>query len=100
MIYSTPEVNEWRQIQVYGTDFRKELKTIANIIDRFELWDWFKNESPPPNKGYGYWGHENINKISQNIPDNPHSGATFAFALRIMQAIAKKGFNNWNTQHQ
>tara|TARA_B100001063_G_scaffold239815_1_gene263908 strand:+ start:8449 stop:8769 length:321 start_codon:yes stop_codon:yes gene_type:complete len=95
---STPHYTEWRETQCYGADFRPLLKEMADTIDKLELWDWFKNEKPPADKGYMYWGHENVDKISNNLPSNPHSGATFGFAMRCMQAIAKQGFNKWNKQ--
>ena len=42
-----------------------------------------------------YWGYSNIDKISNGLPENPHSGATFGFCMRCMQAIAKDGFDEW-----
>jgi hypothetical protein len=93
---STPSFNQWKETRVYGRDFRPSLKQMADTIDRLELWDWLKNESPPKDTGYMFWGHENIDAISNGLENNQHSGATFAFALRCMQSIAKVGFENWN----
>ena len=95
---STPPVDQWKVVIVYGFDFRRNLKDMADTIDRLQLWEWFKNESPPQGKGYMYWGHENVQKISDNLENNDHSGATFGFAMRCMQAIAKLGFDNWNCE--
>ena len=95
MTYSTPDVNGWPLIKVYGCDFRKPLKEMADTVDRLEMWHWFKNEKPPDDSGYMYWGHENINMINRCLPTNEHSGATFGFAMRCMQAIAIKGFDEW-----
>tara|TARA_Y100000591_G_scaffold225479_1_gene196607 strand:+ start:11253 stop:11552 length:300 start_codon:yes stop_codon:yes gene_type:complete len=93
---TTPDYTQWKEVNVYGSDFRPLLKEMADTVDRLELWDWFKNEDPPEDRGYMYWGHENIDKISKGLPSNPHSGATFGYAMRCMQAIAKQGFNHWN----
>ena len=93
---TTPDYTQWKEVKVYGSDFRPLLKEMADTVDRLELWDWFQNESPPKDCGYMYWGHENIDKISNNLPSNPHSGATFGYAMRCMQAIAKQGFDHWN----
>lgn len=95
---TTPEIAKWKSVEVYGTEFNKHLKTMADTIDNLKLWDWLRQESPPNEKGYMWWGHENVIRISNNLPDNPHSGATFAFALRQMQSIAKNGFSKWNSQ--
>ena len=93
---TTPDYTQWKEVNVYGSDFRPLLKEMADTVDRLELWFWFKNEDPPEDRGYMYWGHENISKISKGLPSNPHSGATFGYAMRCMQAIAKQGFNQWN----
>ena len=37
----------------------------------------------------------NKNKISDGLKNNQHSGATFAYCMRQMQAIANKGFYKW-----
>ena len=46
--------------------FSNDLRLMAITITELELWDWFKNESPPEDKGYSWWSHPNINKISNN----------------------------------
>ena len=93
---TTPELKNWKSVTVYGCEFNQELKTMADTIDKLNLWNWFKTESPPADRGYCWWGHPNIKLISDKLPNNPHSGATFAIALRQMQAIARDGFDTWN----
>ena len=93
---STPHYKQWKPVKVYGIDFRESLKDMADTIDRLEFWDWLKNENPPSNEGYMFWDHKNVNAISDGLNDNQHSGATFAFAMRCMQSIAKLGFEHWN----
>ena len=90
------DINSWRLIKVYGTDFRPELLDMAQTITRLGLWDWFKNEKPPDNQGYMFWGHPNINLISSSLKNNQHSGATFGYCMRQMQRIAEEGFQGWN----
>ena len=94
------DVNEWRFVEVYGTDFRPCLLDMAQTITRLGLWDWFKTENPPKDSGYMFWGHDNVTKISNGLTDNQHSGATFSFCMRTMQAIAKQGFETWNKPKQ
>ena len=98
MSITTPPKEKWPYISVYGGDFRPCLKDMADTVTRLELWDWFKNESPPVDKGYSWWDHPNINKICNGLKDNPHSGATFAYCMRCMQTIAKKGFDEWSKE--
>ena len=99
MDYPT-DVNAWRFIEVYGTDFRPCLLDMAQTTTRLGLWDWFKTENPPGDSGYMFWGHPNVNKISNGLKDNQHSGATFGYCMRQMQAIAKQGFETWNKPKQ
>jgi len=96
-VITTPPANEWPPVKVYNCDFRSDLKDMADTVTRLELWEWFRNESPPEDKGYMYWGHDNVNKISSGLEDNRHSGATFGYAMRCMQSIAKNGFDQWKS---
>jgi len=97
---TTPNVDEWPLINVYGRDFRPMLKEMADTVDRLGLWSWFRNESPPHGSGYIYWIHPNVDLISDGLPDNQHSGATFGLAMRCMQSIAKNGFAEWNNSQK
>lgn len=96
MSISYPDnANEWPLVKVYGQDFRPNLLDMAQTTTRLNLWNWFKNESPPANAGYQFWGDENINKISDGLENNEHSGATFGYCMRQMQFIAKNGFEEY-----
>ena len=92
--------NDWRYVGVYGTDFRDELIMMAQTVDKLNLWDWFRNERPPENSGYCYWNHANVDLIMNNLPQDNHSGVTFAYAMRVMQTIAINGFDYWNNLNQ
>lgn len=96
-VITTPPANEWPPVKVYNCDFRSDLKDMADTVTRLELWEWFRTESPPEDKGYMYWGHDNVNKISSGLEDNRHSGATFGYAMRCMQSIANNGFDEWKS---
>lgn len=96
MSISYPDnANEWPLVKVYGQDFRPNLLDMAQTTTILNLWNWFKNESPPANAGYQFWGDENINKISDGLENNEHSGATFGYCMRQMQFIAKNGFEEY-----
>ena len=38
--------------------FSNDLRRMALTITELELWDWFKNESPPEGQGYTWWSDE------------------------------------------
>ena len=97
---TTLDASDYKYIEVYGTDFRSCVKDMCDTTTRLGLWDWFRTESPPENSGYMYWGHPNVNKISNGLQNNEHSGATFGYCMRLMQAIAKQGFAEWNGAQQ
>ena len=67
-------------------------------ISELELWDWLKTYEPGE---YGFIcsNHENILIISQkmqSLPNLPnHSGSSFGHTMRIMQFIAKEGFEQY-----
>lgn len=89
-------ITDYKFIDVYGTDFRSCIKDMADTTTRLNLWTWFRDEAPPQDTGYMFWGDENVNKITAGLQNNPHSGATFGYCMRQMQAIAKSGFTEWN----
>jgi hypothetical protein len=86
--------------------FSNDLRLMAATVTQLELWDWFKQESPPEDTGYSWWRHPNINKISNNLRNddgdlyNPHSGCSFACAMRNMQTIARNGFPAWKIKYE
>lgn len=88
--------SDYKFITVFDSDFRGCIKDMADTITRLGLWQWFRDYDPSSNSGYMFSSHENITKINNGLTDNPHSGATFAYCMRIMQAIARDGFTIWN----
>ena len=97
-IYPT-DITEWPSVEVYGSNFTSHLLDAAETITKLELWDWFKNLSPPKDSGVAFWTHKNLTSISNGLQNNDHSGATFAYCIRCMQSIAKNGFENFKSQN-
>ena len=80
---------------------KRELIELKKTIDVLELWTWFQVESSPEGDGYMFWGHENMNKISNKLDElygNQHSGFTWSMSLRTIQLIAKNGFDYWKRE--
>jgi hypothetical protein len=92
--------SNYKFVEVYGTDFRPHVKDMADTVTRLKLWDWFRTETPPEGQGYMFWSHHNVDIISDGLKNNQHSGATFGYCMRLMQAIAKQGFVKWNGAQQ
>lgn len=77
-----------------------------NECEKEDLWPFFKNFSPPPNKGYMWWSHDDpngaewkrVSKILSKI-DKGHSGASWACLMRTLEKIAKIGWDPYVAQH-
>ena len=72
---------------------QRELIELKKTIDVLELWTWLQVEFPPKDKGFMFWDHENMDKISDKLEKlygNVHSGFTWGQSMRNIQAIAQK----------
>jgi len=100
MSITIPSIDKWNPyIGGYGLSMNKEIKDMINTVNRLEIWDWFRNENPPEDKGYSWWDHPNIDLISKGLNNNNHSGASFAGCLREIQFIAKNSWEEWNDRN-
>ena len=46
---------------------------------------------------YMFWGHENVSKISKKLDElygNPHSGATWGYAMQLCNQLQKMDLQN------
>ena len=57
--------------------------------ERLELSDWFKTWEPEADKGYMFSDHPNIWKLGQATEADGHSGSSFAWMCRNLQAFYK-----------
>jgi hypothetical protein len=62
-----------------------------------ELNSWMEIYEPEEDEGFAWSQHPNITKIMkkmEELPDAPgHSGFSFAFTMRHLEYIAKKGIS-------
>ena len=88
---------DWPKIKVYNNDFTPCLQNMYEAIDELKLWDYIRDNPPSDNTGYMFSNDINISRISnhQKVIDSGHTGATFAYSMRIMQMISKNGFNKF-----
>ncbi len=91
------QIEDWPLIKVYDSDFRKSLNDMYNVIEEKELWDYIKNYPPSPDTGYMFSNDPTINSIGYDprVEESGHSGATFAYAMRVMQRIAEVSFEQF-----
>jgi hypothetical protein len=61
-----------------------------------EAWDFLRTETPPGEKGYMFWSHPTQKKIESHMKLlETHSGASYGWTMRQMEAIAKRGWHSW-----
>ncbi len=65
-------------------------KTVTDL----DMWNWMATFTPEEGKGFMYSNHENINKIGKAMKTG-HSGASFGWTMRNMEAIAKDGWETY-----
>lgn len=91
MVRYPNNVDEWPEIKMYSSDFRQQLLNMANVITKYELWEWLEKFNPGEG-GFMFSTDDNVMKIGMALNDG-HSGASFAIAFRYMEKIAKEGFD-------
>ena len=90
-------IEDWPKITVYNSDFRQALHNMYCAIDENELWDYLRQNPPHPDKGFMFTISDEITKIGNDprVQSDLHSGATFAYACRVMELIANIGFSEF-----
>ena len=71
--------------------YQEILTDAYETITRLELWE--KIKADPGSGGFMYSGHDYIREISSAIKYDGHSGASFGWTMRVMQFIAKNGWD-------
>ena len=86
--YYPKNVNHWKPFTVYNSDFRNCMNNMFSAIIKLKLENWITNFNPG-NNGFFFSKNENINKISNEVINDGHTGGTFSYCLRIMEDIFK-----------
>ena len=91
------DLSKWPLITVYNRDFRKSLNNLFQVITILDLWNFIRETPPDPDTGYMFSNREEIDLIGNHelIQNDGHSGATFAYGMRIMQRIANDGWDEF-----
>jgi hypothetical protein len=78
-----------------GHSEQKMLTNMCDAISELNLWGWLSTFTPEEDKGFMWSSAPEINKIGHHpkVDSDGHSGASFAWCIRNMEIIAKKGWN-------
>jgi len=78
--------------EVYSGDELCMIEDAYRAITLYDLWDWLKHFQPHPNEGFMFSLDMNLVMIRSSLQYS-HSGASFVMAMRIMQSIARNGWD-------
>lgn len=74
------------------------LQDADNAITQCDLWDWMKSYTPEVGKGFSFSEHPNLTKINEKMKYTGHSGSSYAWTMRNMEAVAKDGWDVYYRQ--
>ena len=80
--------NDWPENITYlAYDFRPAVCDMAKAVTQLELWDYFKNYTPPVDRGFIFSTSENITKLDNHplVGPHGHSGGSSAIAKRYIK---------------
>jgi hypothetical protein len=80
----------------------KDLPGAAMLADAYqavsaaEQWSFFRDQTPPADRGYMFWTAPELKLVEAKMRDlGVHSGSSYGWTMRQMQAIAKRGWPAW-----
>jgi hypothetical protein len=76
---------------IYSGDEPRMLKDAYTAIDECNAWDWLKEFNPHPNEGFTLSLDMNLVAVRMKMK-YPHTTSTFELTMKIMQDIAKVGW--------
>jgi hypothetical protein len=79
---------------IYPAHETMMLTDAYTAITTCDLWTWLCEFRPQHGEGFMFSNHPNLNQIRTAMTYEGHSGASYAWTMRVMASIAKKG---WDT---
>lgn len=70
------------------------LKDAYEAITACDLWGWMKSYRPEEGKGFMFSRHANLDRIDKEMKYGGHSGSSYAWTMRVMEDIAKRGWED------
>ena len=72
-------------------------------ITECELWDWLRTYEPPTDKGFMFSTTPERERIDAKMREqyiaSGHSGSSYGFTMRVMEYIAKNGYENYKEEY-
>ena len=70
------------------------LEDIYKVIDKHLLWNFIKNEYPPPGTGYIFWEDDSMVTIINDLKFG-HTNHSLEFVMEHMKLIAKYDWTHY-----
>jgi len=92
-------VDNFPKITMYDEDFRNEIFTMYQVITKLGYWNKMKDFEPGEGGFMFCKDPEWIKQIrsDSSVEKCGHSGATMAYSFRLMEFIAKNGWEKFVT---
>lgn len=84
----------------FASDYdRKYYKSAHKTITTCELWNWLRNYDVDESRGFMFTRDcPELDRINEELMKDPvndgHSGASYGCTMRVMEYIAKNGYDN------
>lgn len=89
------------KFEFIGDNNEREMYTTAHkAISQLEMWQFMQED--PGESGFMFSGDNRVTIIGEKISQlgySGHSGASFAFTLRVMQYIARNGYAAYQREY-
>jgi hypothetical protein len=72
----------------YTPDEQEMLQDAYQAIEKTKMWEYMKKG---PSGGYMFTDDEELRLIHRHLEYDGHSGSSFAWTMRTMQTLARKG---------
>lgn len=83
---------------VKSSQQQKLLQSAHKAISTCEMWDWMRTYSPHKTRGFMWSKSPELDKINEELWKDPinngHSGSSYGAVMRLMEHIAKYGYEH------
>ncbi len=86
-----------KYLKIYSKFEAMMLQDADAAITECGLWEWMSTYNPPDGKGFMFSSHPNLDKINAAMKFDGHSGASYGWTMRVMQKIARVGWDKFAT---
>ncbi len=80
---------------IYSVFEATMLQDADDAITSCGLWEWLRDYNPEEGKGFAFSTDPNLDRISNAMKYQGHSGSSWAWTMRTMQQVARIGWDKY-----